>query len=341
VDYEQLARTTLSKRDRFYNHAPQDAFFLTTNIEDVGDYIRARNCLNHGEFVYDVAMAGQGNMNYLVRVTTNLRTFILKQSRPWVEKYSEIAAPFDRALVEGEFYHLAAGTEAATFMPKLYWVDEQSRIICLEDLGTSGDFTNIYSGVPVQAKELEQLCYFLSLLHCTSSKLSNRDMRVLNHFHIFVLPFRPDSNIDLNQFTPGLQSIADDVKANQLLVSRTSELGRLYLSEGRFLLHGDYFPGSWVRSASGIRVIDPEFGFAGPREFDLGVMFAHLLISGVNNVRASLNSYTHWIELDEGLVRGFAGVEILRRILGAAQLPIALDLNRKQSLIETAVRLVV
>jgi 5-methylthioribose kinase len=89
-----------------------------------------------------------------------------------------------------------------------------------------------------------------------------------------------------------------------------------------------------------VKVIDPEFGFGGPREFDLGVMLAHLLISGLTGARASLDSYAHWRDLDEGLVRGFAGVEILRRLLGVAQLPITFDLECKKSLVEEAVHLV-
>ncbi|MFN8006772.1 MAG: hypothetical protein U0V70_07085 [Terriglobia bacterium] len=47
-------------------------------------------------------------MNYIVRIVTNLCTFILKQLQSWVEKYPETAAPFDRALVEEEYYRLVA-----------------------------------------------------------------------------------------------------------------------------------------------------------------------------------------------------------------------------------------
>ncbi len=129
---------TLSKKDRFHELAPEGAFFLDTNVEGLDSYLRQRAWLDRGESVTAADIAGQGNMNYIVRVTTNLRTFILKQSRPWVEKYSDIAAPFDRALVEAEFYRLVSGTSAAEFMPKLYWVDDASRILCLEDLGALG-----------------------------------------------------------------------------------------------------------------------------------------------------------------------------------------------------------
>lgn len=337
-----IAMATLSKRDRFYEVAPKGAFFLDTDVEGLNAYLRRQDrWLKGGEFVTAAEIAGQGNMNYLVRVTTNVRTFILKQARPWVERYPEIAAPFDRALVEGEFYSSVRRTAAAVFMPTLYWVDERSRILCLEDLGALGDFTNVYGGVPIQSEELEQLCCFLSFLHCSRSQLANREMRALNHFHIFVLPFQPDNAIDLERFTPGLQAIAEEVVGNQLVGRRAAELGQLYLSEaGGFFLHGDYFPGSWLRGGAGAKVIDPEFGFGGPREFDLGVMFAHLLISGVNGASGALNSYTHWKDVDEALVRSFAGVEILRRLLGVAQLPITFDLNRKQALVEEAVHLV-
>lgn len=331
---------TLSKRDRFYEVAPKGAFFLDTDVAALDSYLRERAWLEFSESVTATEIAGQGNMNYIVRVTTSGRTFILKQARPWVEKYPEIAAPFDRALVEAEFYSSVRHTAAAAFMPILHWVDEQSRILCLEDLGTFGDFTNVYAGVPIQPEELEHLCRFLSFLHRSRSPLSNREMRALNHFHIFVFPFQPDKNIDLERVTAGLQVIAQTIKGNQLLRARVAEFGALYLADGGFLLHGDYFPGSWLHGRAGVKVIDPEFGFGGPREFDLGVMLAHLLMSGVTGARASLNSYAHWRDLDESLVRGFAGVEILRRILGVAQLPINHDLKSKQSLVEEAVHLV-
>jgi len=329
----------LSKKDQFYKTAPRHAFFLdAADVEGLAEFLGRRNWLRPDERLLGVEIAGQGNMNCILRAITNVRTFILKQSRPWVEKYSEIAAPFDRALVEGEFYRLVAGTAAADFMAKLHWVDEESRILCLEDLGTMGDCSNLYSGTSLSPREEEQVYRYLSLLHRVCSRLSNREMRELNHFHIFVFPFESGNNIDLNGITPGLQQLAESVKRNSALRSRIVELGKIYLSQGEHLLHGDYFPGSWLRVQSGIKVIDPEFGFAGPREFDIGILSAHLQISGLpNRPSALMSTYDHWKELDPRLVSGFAGIEILRRLLGVAQLPVCFDLQRKQSLLEAAV----
>lgn len=328
---------TLTKTERFFEHAPRTAFFLETNVESLRDYLKGRGWLQPDETVQSATVAGEGNMNYIVRVATGARTFILKQSRPWVEKYCEIDAPFDRALVEAEFYELVRESPAVRFTPKLYWVDEDSRILCLEDLGSLSDFTNVYSGHPIQQNEKEQLCEFLSVLHRSDVSLRNREMRTLNHFHIFEFPFRPDNGFDLDRVTPGLQGLSKTVKSHLALLKRVTELGRIYLAEDRFLIHGDFFPGSWLRGTRHVMVIDPEFGFSGVREFDLGIMCSHLLISSAGYSLSDLAaSYAQWNALDERLVKGFAGVEILRRLLGVAQLPIQFDLEHKRNLIEVA-----
>lgn len=337
----RVLRAAISQRDRFYEAASNGAYFMDTEVASLDHYLRGRLWLEQGERVLYAEIAGQGNMNSVVRVTTNQRTFILKQSRPWVEKYPQISAPFDRSLVEAEFYQSVSGTLAADFMPAFYWVDEESRILCFEDLGTVGDFSNIYTNARVTEDELLQLCHFLSLLHSFHSRIANREMRKLNHFHVFVYPFQPKNGMDLDKLTPGLEEIGRNVKEKRVLLDHINVLGQIYLSEGNFLLHGDYFPGSWLHGVTGVKVIDPEFGFAGPREFDLGVMFAHLVLSGLEREVASLGRYyAFWEELDHQLVRNFAGVEILRRLLGVAQLPIPADLRRKADLTKEAISLV-
>ena len=331
-----------SKRQRFFAAAPSTAFFLDAeDLSGVAAFLGSRSWIEPGEKLLSLEPAGQGNMNYLLRVATDVRTFILKQSRPWVEKYPEITAPFDRALIEAEFYRFVAGTEAGRFMPALHGFDAESRILYLEDLGTMGDCSSLYAGVPLAPDERHQLYRFLSLLHSSRSRLANRAMRSLNHFHIFVFPFQPNNGIDLDHYTLGLQKLADRIKTSHFLLHRVGELGRIYLADGDYLVHGDCFPGSWLHTPSGIKIIDPEFAFAGSREFDIGVMSAHERIAGLSTENSILEShYPQWKELDSRLVRGFAGVEILRRLLGVAQLPLPCDLHRKHALLETAVALV-
>ncbi|MBO0726202.1 MAG: phosphotransferase, partial [Blastocatellia bacterium] len=286
--------------------------------------------------------AGAGNMNYTLRVRTPARSFILKQARPWVEKYPQIAAPWERALIEGRFYEVVSTEpQLAAMMPKLLGLDTQSHIIALEDLGEAQDFTTLYHGAELDGDSLDELAVYLTRLHREfmgaefKCDFANRAMRSLNHLHIFDLPLLEDNGLDLDAFTPGLHKAAQTLKRNERYVSAVRKMGDLYLSDGEALLHGDFFPGSWLKTASGVRVIDPEFCFYGPPEFDLGVTVAHLYLAGqkAGLIERVLESYLPPLPLTPALVWQFAGVEIMRRLIGVAQLPLNSELERKAELL--------
>ena len=101
-------------------------------------------------------------------------------------------------------------------------------------------------------------------------------LRRLNHEHLFVYPYSEKNNFDLNDIKPGLQLLAQKMRQDTPLKNAAIQLGKRYLSEGTSLLHGDYYPGSWLKTKTGLRIIDPEFCFFGPKEYDLGVLRAHL-----------------------------------------------------------------
>jgi 5-methylthioribose kinase len=293
--------------------------------------------------------AGEGNMNYTLRVSTSQRSFILKQARPWVEKYPHLAAPWERAVVEGRFYEaIAEDAPLAARMPRLLGLDAQSHILALEDLGEAQDFTSLYRGAELTEVQLDELATFLSRLHLLSSTaarksaFANRAMRALNHFHIFDFPLQLENGFDLDAITPGLQDAARSLKLDADYVSVVKNLGELYLRDGDTLLHGDYFPGSWLQTAQGVRVIDPEFCFYGPPEFDLGVMIAHLYLSGqdVRLPHELLTKYHAARPLQQALLWQFAGVEIMRRLIGVAQLPVQFDLTAKAELLSLSHELV-
>lgn len=289
----------------------------------MSSYLRELGWLGVSEQLFGAKRAGEGNMNCTLRVETNQRSFILKQARPWVTKYPHIPAPWDRAIVEGRFYELAGTLPyLAEHMPKLIAVDETARLLCLEDLGDAQDFTSIYATGKISGEEIETLLEFLSMLHygfrgsMNRAAFANMEMRRLNHEYIFAQPLRADNEFE------------EDYKAAVLA------LGDVYLSEGECLLHGDFFPGSWLRTASGVKVIDPEFCFFGPPEFDLGVMLAHFLLSKNNRVTPEKVLGLYGGPVDEGLVVRFAGVEIMRRLIGIAQLPLHLNPSGKRRLLE-------
>jgi 5-methylthioribose kinase len=237
-------------------------------------------------------------------------------------------------------------------MPRLLAHDRSSGVLLLEDLGAAQDFTSLYRGGRLGETELSELVFYLAELHrpfdtdsAARSLFENRAMRALNHEHIYRLPLVLDNGLDLDRITPGLGDAAASLKGDASYVEAVRELGDSYLEDGPALVHGDYFPGSWLRTESGIRVIDPEFCFLGSAAFDVGVMLAHLHLSRqpVALADALAKGYRELAGIGEpflDLSRRFAGCEIMRRLIGVAQLPLSADIEEKASLLAVSRELV-
>ncbi len=267
-------------------------------------------------------------MNLTLRVKTPDQRFIVKQARPWVEKYDHLAAPWDRNLFEQAFYHrLATNPVVASYLPKLLGSDPASRILVLEDLGEAADFSDIYSGARIRDQDADALADFLRTLHDTTEgsfhpDLRNCEMRQLNHEHIYLVPLAAHNGLSLERFEPGLGQVADRLKSDEVYVRKVTETGIRYLADGSCLLHGDYFPGSWLRTHHGPRVIDPEFCYFGDREFDVGCAIAHFVIAeAVPAARRFVAAYGADCPKMAWVTR-YAAAEVMRRIMGVAQLPL-------------------
>ncbi|MEO1526113.1 MAG: phosphotransferase [Planctomycetota bacterium] len=305
---------------------------------------RKLGLLDSGEQVLGVERAGEGNMNLVLRIETDRRRFILKQSRPWVEKYPQIAAPADRLLAEVDFYErVEPYDELAASMPKLLRSEGSQRLMALEDLGEASDYADLYETRDLDAFPLQEATAWLAKLHAVvleppTDEIGNYELRKLNHAHIFEIPFQTPSAIPLDSVCEGLESVAAEFRQHPLLQTDAEALGKKYLGRGPTLLHGDFYPGSWLRTEAGLRIIDPEFCFAGPREFDLGVLAAHRILVGGNEDSLELVRRTYetsggtTVEMD--LLKQFAGIELIRRLIGVAQLPLNAPLNERTRMLE-------
>ncbi len=314
---------------------------------ELTDYLRQQQWLQAEETVVSIEKPGEGNMNFVARIVTDSRTFIVKQALPWVFKYPQVAAPIERGAMEATFYQLIKNDPVLqSFVPTMIGFDERSHVLAQEDLGVGADFTFLYrqSSEGITEQQRRSLLVFLSQLHQIQADpeemrfFENRAMRVLNHEHIFRYPYAEDTGLDLDNVLPGLHRVSHRYRRDEGLKRKISELGDLYLQNGDTLLHGDYYPGSWLRVGTEVRVIDPEFGFFGKPEFDVGVMMAHAMMVRDETYTASqiLADYQPSTTFDESLTHAFAGAEVLRRILGLAQLPLSLSLEEREDLLQQA-----
>lgn len=299
--------------------------------------------MREGERLAALSSPGDGNMNRVLRADLGERSLILKQSVPFVARYPDIAAPVERLDVEAAFYRATEADETLRAqMPAMRGYDPDNHLLCFEDLGMSADCTDVYSSdAPLPTTELlGWLSHLHQLKPVADPVFENRAMRTLNHAHIFEIPLQAADG-------PGLPPALDDVRRrfsnDAPLCRQAADLGRLYLGTrpaGRpVLLHGDFYPGSWLRREDApVAVIDPEFAFLGPAEFDVGVFMGHLTLAGwpVEEIPALLEAYSASADFSMALTQRFAGMEIIRRLLGVAQLPLAADISTRCRLLERA-----
>jgi len=316
---------------------------ISTPIPQLQTYLREKEWLNADENIISVEKPGEGNMNVVLRVVTDKRSFIIKQSRPYVEKYKDIEAPVERIAVEKNFYQAVRDNAVNAHIPHILGYDSTENLLLLEDLGHCEDMVSIYQKRTISAKELDRLIFILGLIHRKKVQddfPENIEMRRLNHQHIFVLPFLEDNGFNLDEVQPGLQELSIHFKDDDALKRVVNHIGEKYLSPGNTLLHGDYYPGSWMTEADNLYVIDPEFAFAGFPEYDLGIMVAHIIMA--TGKKRFLNQiYNRYQgEADKKLVGQVAGIEIIRRLIGLAQLPLERDIEEKRKLLKKARRLV-
>lgn len=314
---------------------------LNTSISDIQDFLESLGWISN-EMISDLSVPGEGNMNVVLRIQTDKRSFILKQSRPFVQKYPDLPAPLDRIDVEYQFYketnHVISDHTAAIINYSL-----EHHLMMIEDLGACEDMVRIYESRTIERPEVLKLLSILEGVHSRNPSKKypqNKELRQLNHQHIFQLPFMIDNGFLLDDIQPGLQQLSMQYKQDDHLKSIINQLGEKYLGQGADLIHGDYYPGSWMRANDKIYVIDAEFSFIGFKEFDLGVMVSHLIMATGNFEYLNLITSNYQGNCDGKLVSQIAGVEIMRRLIGLAQLPLERTLEEKADLLSVARKMI-
>jgi 5-methylthioribose kinase len=310
------------------------------SITDIQEHIN--NTLKSSLTVKSYEVAGEGNMNFTFRIKTECeQSFIVKQSPPFCAKYPTISAPEKRIFTELSYYKLTnSKTELSLLSPKILGFDEQRLIAYMTDLGSGQDYETLYDlkNRRLTEQTKEKLVTYLKDLHSldTSSleSFKNTEMRELNTDYIFKLPFNPnDTAINLDETTPGLQAEALGFKSNKEIQREAFNLSKTYWKNTNTLIHGDYYPRSWLETDNGLFVIDPEFAFYGVPEFDLSVYLAHMSMCNDFNMNY-LAVKTHYGDYDEELLSKLIAVEIFRRVMHVAQLPLHNSLKFKKELLD-------
>ena len=187
-------------------------FDQNTPLNEINNYLSDKiSFLERKERINQIDIAGEGNMNVVLRLKTQKRSFILKQSRPYVQKYPSLAAPIERIAVEYQFYTQMLNHP---FFPKVLYYSTEDHLMLLEDLGQCESLISLYREASISDSLFKTLLSALDKIHsCSIPKdyPKNRGLRNLNHQHLFILPFN-NNDFSLDTIQKGLDELAAPYK---------------------------------------------------------------------------------------------------------------------------------
>lgn len=185
---------------------------------------------------------------------------------------------------------------------------------------------------------------------------TNPELCEISEDLVYTEPFNDynDRNI---VFGPNEDWVNEEIYNDEILKLEAAKLKNTFLTKGQALIHGDLHTGSVFVSKTSTKVIDPEFTFYGPIGYDLGNVIAHLIFSYTNGKVYENQKFCDWVlntisdvvnlfvekfenKWDEKVTdlmaqeygfkewyissiledaTGVAGLELIRRIVGMAQ----------------------
>ena len=300
---------------------------------------------------------GDGNLNTVYRVSDAERperSLVLKHAPPYIKilgpdyPLSTKRLTYEsRAL--GVYNQLASGA-----VPAQYDFDAEMAVIAMEDLRDARVLRDDLIAGVVDTAIAEQIGRFMSVIH-SHTHVENLDSAAVQHYrqqfanttmqsitadYVFTFPF---TEHETNFWTSGLEPDIQRLKADTDFLAQVKHLKQIFLTMQQAVTHGDLHTGSVLVQDHTAKVIDAEFAFYGPVGFDIGLYWANYFLSYFSHqdtldVQSALktgivqtwDTYTAEFRMADDTLKertlqnifhdavGFAGLEMLRRLIGAA-----------------------
>ena len=309
------------------------------------------------ETEFRVEEIGDGNLNTVYRVSDVRhpeRSLVLKHAPPYIKILGpDYPLSTERLTFESRaldiYNRLASGT-----VPTQYNFDAEAAVIAMEDLRNARVLRDDLIEGTVDTTIAEQIGRFMGIVHsqtCVDNvasttaqhyrqQFANTTMQSITADYVFTFPF---TEHETNFWTSGLEPDVRRLKADADFLQQAEHLKHIFLTVQQGVTHGDLHTGSVLIQDGIAKVIDAEFAFYGPVGFDLGLYWANYLLSyfahqDTSHVQSALKAaivqtwqtYTTEFEMVDVELKarmlqnifheavGFAGLEILRRLIGAA-----------------------
>ena len=300
---------------------------------------------------------GDGNLNTVYRVSDAERpecSLVLKHAPPYIKILGpDYPLSTERLTYESRaldvYNQLVSGS-----VPAQYNFDAEVAVIAMEDLRDASVLRDDLIAGSVDIAIADQIGRFMGSVHSHTyienldsgavqqykQQFANTTMQAITADYVFTFPY---TEHETNFWTPGLESDVQRLKADADFLARAAHLKQVFLTMQQAVTHGDLHTGSVLVQNDTAKVIDAEFAFYGPPGFDIGLYWANYFLSYFSHqdtldVQSALKTavgqtwrtYTTEFGVVDATLKaqtlqnifhdavGFAGLEILRRLIGAA-----------------------
>ncbi|MGE5701789.1 MAG: S-methyl-5-thioribose kinase, partial [Clostridia bacterium] len=236
---------------------------------------------------------------------------IVKKALPYARVVGESwPLTLDRARIETEALRIQY-KHVPDLVPEVYHYDAELALTVMEDLS---DHIIMRKGLiagnryPQFAKHIgrfmAQTLFYTSdiSLHPFEKKalvgsFINPELCKITEDLVFTDPYE---DAPTNNFNPLIRPQVEQIWSNVPLKKEIAKLKFGFLTRAEALLHGDLHTGSIFVTETSTKVIDPEFAYYGPIGFDIGAVFANLLLNyaaqeGLAQDEAARESYRAYL----------------------------------------------
>ena len=252
---------------------------------------------------------GDGNINYVYRISNGSNSIILKQAGVHTRSNSSgRVLDTNRNTREAEIlsYYGSLLPDAA---PKIFHIDNTMKLFIMEDL--KGYLVlrdalmhgHIYHHLSEQISEfivettLSSADFFIDTFYKKDNvaKYINKELCKISEELVFREPFF--NILNENVFSSSLsQFVKDNLYNNKILQSEAAKLKYEFMNNTQALIHGDLHTGSIFVNDDYIKVMDCEFAFYGPIGYDLGNVIANFIFAYVYHINVTNDkNYTSFL----------------------------------------------
>ena len=277
--------------------------------EGAADYILGKGFFADSKGPLVSREIGDGNMNYIYRISCGEKSLILKQAGEATRLSS--GKNISRKRNQREARALIRQNEIVPgSTPKVYLYDEIMNCMVMEDMK---DYTvmrqALLDGRPLCDSFGEQIGHILAENYRQTSDVQADHIRKKYEVKEFINPElceiserlvfdEPIFNLSGGNGVEPENSayVEENIYAGEELKKEVGKLKYQFMTSSQSFIHGDLHTGSLFISEKGVKIFDSEFAFYGPTGYDVGNVIAHLLLAKTNALLTERNEVADWTE---------------------------------------------